>query len=215
MTGRELIVYILENNLENEDILNPNEKLNTHIFIREDVAAAECNVGIASIKAWCKQKYLDYVTYCGCIYIVKNKNDKAITYFEYDKMEGYDLTPKKGMKIEDAINVNKVVIINPSLAEKVAKKKFDLKFRKLLTLLNVIFESDDDTGTAYQEGLNEVSKLRIELINKYRKHLEKEEADLMNKKLDILEQELKLRLYYLEQNYQENYQNENEIGRSR
>ena len=56
MTGRELIVYILENNLENEDILNPNEKLNTHIFIREDVAAAECNVGIASIKAWCKQK---------------------------------------------------------------------------------------------------------------------------------------------------------------
>ena len=51
MTGRELIVYILENNLENEDILNPNEKLNTHIFIREDVAAAECNVGIASIKA--------------------------------------------------------------------------------------------------------------------------------------------------------------------
>ena len=148
-------------------------------------------------------------------YIVKNKNDKAITYFEYDKMEGYDLTPKKGMKIEDAINVNKVVIINPSLAEKEAKKKFDLKFRKLLTLLNVIFESDDDTGTAYQEGLNEVSKLRMELINKYRKHLEKEEADLMNKKLDILEQELKLRLYYLEQNYQENYQNENEIGRSR
>ena len=148
-------------------------------------------------------------------YIVKNKNDKAITYFEYDKMEGYDLTPKKGMKIEDAINVNKVVIINPSLAEKVAKKKFDLKFRKLLTLLNIIFESDDDTGTAYQEGLNEVSKLRLELINKYRKHLEKEEADLMNKKLDILEQELKLRLYYLEQNYQENYQNENKIGRSR
>lgn len=148
-------------------------------------------------------------------YIVKNKNDKAIIYFEYDKMEGYDLTPKKGMKIEDAINVNKVVIINPSLAEKVAKKKFDLKFRKLLTLLNIIFESDDDTGTAYQEGLNEVSKLRLELINKYRKHLEKEEADLMNKKLDILEQELKLRLYYLEQNYQENYQNENEIGRSR
>ena len=148
-------------------------------------------------------------------YIVKNKNDKAITYFEYDKMEGYDLTPKKGMKIEDAINVNKVVIINPSLAEKVAKRKFDLKFRKLLTLLNVIFESDDDTSTAYQERLNEVSKLRMELINKYRKHLEKEEADLMNKKLDILEQELKLRLYYLEQNYQENYQNENEIGRSR
>ena len=61
-----------------------------------------------------------------------------------------------------------------------AKKKFDLKFRKLIQLLNIIFESDDDTGTAYREGLNEVSKLRLELLNKYRKHLEKEEADLRN-----------------------------------
>ena len=40
----------------------------------------------------------------------------------------------------------------------------------------------------------------MELLNKYRKHLEEEEASLMEKKLDILEQELKLRLYYLEQN---------------
>lgn len=143
--------------------------------------------------------------------IVKNKNDKAITYFEYDKMEGYDLSPKKGVKIEDAINVNKVVIINPSLANKVARKKFDLKFRKLLQILNIIFESDDDTGEAYREGLNEVSKLRVELLNKYRKHLEKEEADLMDKKLDILEQELKVRLYYLQQDYQNSY--ENEFGR--
>lgn len=141
-------------------------------------------------------------------FVVKEKNNKAITYFEYDTMEGYDLAPKKGMKIEDAINVNKVVIINPSLAEKVAKKKLDLKFRKLVQLLNVIFETDDDTGTAYHEGLNEVSKLRTELLNKYRKHLEEEEADLMDKKLDILEQELKTRLYYLQWNYQNNYSNE-------
>ena len=141
-------------------------------------------------------------------FIVKEKNNKAITYFEYDKIEGYDLAPKKGVKIEDAINVNKVVIINPSLAEKVAKKKFDLKFRKLLQLLNIIFETDDDTGTAYHEGLNEISKLRMELLNKYRKHLNDEEASLMDKKLDILEQELKLRLYYLQQNYQNNYENE-------
>lgn len=144
-------------------------------------------------------------------FVVKEKSSKSITYFEYDKMEGYDLSPKKGMKIEDAINVNKVVIINPSLAEKVAKKKMDLKFRKLIQLLNIIFETDDDTGTAYREGLNEVSKLRVELLNKYRKHLSDEEVDLMDKKLGILEHELKIRLYYLQNNYQNEY--ENEIGR--
>lgn len=146
-------------------------------------------------------------------FIVKDKNTNAITYFEYDKMDGYDLSPKKGVKIEDAINVNKVVIINPSLAEKVAKKKMDVKFRKLLQLLNIIFENDDDTGTTYNEGLNEVSKLRTELINKYRKYLVEEEFNLMEKKLDILERELKVRIYYLEQTYQKNYERENEIGR--
>lgn len=147
-------------------------------------------------------------------FIVKDKNDKSITYFEYDKIEGYDLAPKKGVKIEDAINVNKVVIINPTLAAKVAKKKVDLKFKKLLQLLNIIFESDDDTGTAYREGLNEISKLRMELLNKYRKHLEEEVITLTEKKLGILEHELKIRLFYLEQNYENNYSNSME-GKSR
>ena len=134
-------------------------------------------------------------------HIIKNKEDKSITYFEYDKMEGYDLSPKKGVKIEDAINVNKVVIINPTLANKVAKKKLDLKFRKLVGLLNVIFETDDETGTAYHQGLDEVNRLRMELINKYKKHLEEIEFDVMDKKLGILEHELKVRLQFLEQQY--------------
>lgn len=135
-------------------------------------------------------------------HIIKNKDDKSITYFEYDKMEGYDLSPKKGIKIEDAINVQKVVIINPTLANKVAKKKIDLKFRKLVTLLNVIFETDDETGSAYHQGLDEVNRLRMELINKYKKYLQESEFDTMEKKLGILEHELKVRLYYLEQQYE-------------
>ena len=140
-------------------------------------------------------------------HIVKNKDNNTITYFEYDKMDGYDLSPKKGIKIEDAINVQKIVIINPTLANKVAKKKIDLKFRKLVKVLNVIFETDDETGSAYREGLDEVSRLRMELINKYKKHLEESEFDTMEKKLGILEHELKVRLYFFEQQF--SYQNEN------
>ena len=142
-------------------------------------------------------------------FVVKDKKDKAITYFEYDKIEGYDMSPKKSVKIEDAINVNKVVIINPSLANKVAKKKIDLKFKKLVEILNIIFESDDDTGTAYREGLDEVERLRQELKDKYKKHLSSEEYDLMEKKLGILEHELKIRLFYLEKEYSKDY----DIGR--
>ena len=144
-------------------------------------------------------------------YVVKDKKDKSITYFEYDKIDGYDITPKKNVKIEDAINVNKIVIINPTLANKVAKKKIDLKYRKLIELLNIIFESDDDTGEAYHQGLNEVEKLKEELIDKYKKYLDSEEYDTMEKKLGILEHELKIRLFYIEKD--KVYEEEREIGR--
>ena len=137
--------------------------------------------------------------------IVKEKNDSSITYFEYDNMQGYDLSPKKNVKIKDAINVNKVVIINPSLMNKVANKQLNLKFKRLLQLITVIFEDDDTSGSVYREGLNEISKLRLEAKTKYFRYMKQEEIDMIEKKLDILEHELKLRLYYLEQQYQYSY----------
>lgn len=137
--------------------------------------------------------------------IVKEKNDSSITYFEYDNMQGYDLSPKKNVKIKDAINVNKVVIINPSLMNKVAAKQVNLKFKRLLQLITVIFEDDDTSGNAYREGLNEISKLRLEAKTKYFRYMKQEEIDMIEKKLGILEHELKLRLFYLEQQYQFSY----------
>ena len=114
--------------------------------------------------------------------IVKEKNDSSITYFEYDKMNGYDLSPKKNIKIKDAINVNKVVIINPSLMNKVASKKVNIKFQKLLQMMMIIFDNDDESGTVYREGLNEISKLRLEVNTKYLKYMEQEAFEILEKK---------------------------------
>lgn len=49
MTGRDLIMYILQNNLENEVVIKDG------IFIwlmTEEEAAVKFNVGIAQVKAW-------------------------------------------------------------------------------------------------------------------------------------------------------------------
>ncbi|MDE5586811.1 MAG: hypothetical protein K2I72_00380, partial [Bacilli bacterium] len=79
---------------------------------------------------------------------------------------------------------------------------------------------DSTSGDAYREGLNEISKLRLEAKVKYQKYMEEEEYKTLEKKLDILEQELKSRIYYLEQYYyqrqfeaQYENQEENSIGR--
>jgi hypothetical protein len=49
MTGRELILYILENNLENEVVIKDG------VFVwlmNEEEAAVKFDVGVATIKAW-------------------------------------------------------------------------------------------------------------------------------------------------------------------
>lgn len=46
MTGRDLIIYILQNNLEDVSILDPN------IFMTASEAAAKLNVGVATVRTW-------------------------------------------------------------------------------------------------------------------------------------------------------------------
>lgn len=131
-------------------------------------------------------------------YIVKNQDDKAITYLEYDKLSGYDVTPKN-VKIKDAIDVNKMIIINPSMIGKMVTKKVDLRFAKLLKFVSIVLSSDDESGEAYRQALTEITKLRLEIFVKYKNYMTKEQIDILEKKFSILEREVKLRMLYLEQ----------------
>ncbi|MEG0994721.1 MAG: hypothetical protein RR359_04035 [Bacilli bacterium] len=143
-------------------------------------------------------------------YVVKNKCDDAIVYFEYDKLKGLDITPKKNVKIKDSIAINKMIIINPSLIEKVIRKKLKKRFSNLLNILNTLYESTDEDPTGLREALNEITKFKLEINNKYHLYLKDEEIAINEKKLSILENEVKLRLSEL--TYQNKHQKE---GKSR
>lgn len=56
MTGRELILYILQNNLENEVIIKDGLFVE---LLNEQEAAAKFNVGVATIRTWRKYKRLN------------------------------------------------------------------------------------------------------------------------------------------------------------
>ena len=72
--------------------------------------------------------------------VVKTKDSKTITYMEYDKIDGYQVTPKNNMKFQDAINVKSMVLINPSLIEKMVDIKARKRFNHLINLLIIIFK---------------------------------------------------------------------------
>lgn len=73
MTGRELIVYILENNLEDEQVIVDGEILG---FMTIDQAAAKFEVGKGTITAWVTLAQIEYAIINGQIYIPRNAEPK-------------------------------------------------------------------------------------------------------------------------------------------
>lgn len=82
------------------------------------------------------------------------------------------------------------------------------KYLKLLKIVNFYLNSEDDTGTAYHEALNEIEKFRQLVKNKYRDYLLDKTIKEMSKELNKKITEAKKRILYIDINTY-NYTNEN------
>lgn len=69
MTGRDLIIYIIQNGLENEPVYEDGKILG---FMNELEAAVKFNVNTATIRVWIGLKMLDGVLIGGIWYIPAN-----------------------------------------------------------------------------------------------------------------------------------------------
>jgi len=136
-------------------------------------------------------------------YISKSRTKKETMYLEYEKMDGYRVNPKVNKK--DAIAVNKIIFVNPEFSEKIIRKKIDKKIAYLLSQLKLI-DSDDsgDTGTI-KKTLLDAEKLRIQIINEYVKYLGHTYESLTLKKIEIIIDKLRFKLYTMKEIERENY----------
>lgn len=66
MTGRDLIIYILENHLEDEELFKDGRIPG---LLTYEEAAVKFGVGVETIKAWITRKTLPYVKIGETIYI--------------------------------------------------------------------------------------------------------------------------------------------------
>lgn len=76
MTGKELILYILQNNLENTVVLEGGLFIG---FMDEQEAATKFNVGAATIRAWYHCKWLEGTKIGDSLYFRKDVADPRIT----------------------------------------------------------------------------------------------------------------------------------------
>lgn len=116
-------------------------------------------------------------------FISKDSKTGEIVYLEYDK-NGYKVKPKA--KKKDAIEVNKIVFVSPDLTEKLLKKKINHKVSKLLLELNTFYDDDSDDGSRLRNMLKEAERLKLNIINNYKRYLGKDYASLTLKKIQII-----------------------------
>ena len=111
------------------------------------------------------------------------------------------------IKINNSYNVNKkldkeriglIKFYDDDLIYKVIKKKMDINFKQILELMLKIEEDDSDPSEGLMMCLNELDRLNKEYINKYRRFLDKKRQMLMEKKIIILDQEIKMKLFNMQ-----------------
>lgn len=79
MVGRDLIVYILENNLENEQVFKDGKILG---LMTVGEYAEKHNVGVATVLTWINQGCMEYIIVGNTIFIPVIQNRKGGCKFE-------------------------------------------------------------------------------------------------------------------------------------
>lgn len=128
-------------------------------------------------------------------FLVKQNKDNTMIWIDYSKVSGFKLKPKNSIKY-DGIEVNSLMLIKPSFIEKILKRKIKRKLELYLEyIINIMNCEDDDSA---RQALNEVTRYRLLVLNNYKSYLNDKYYELLLKKLDVIENEIKLKLQNIE-----------------
>ena len=125
--------------------------------------------------------------------ISRDEMTSESVYFEYDKIDGYRVNPK--IQKKDSIEVSKIVFVNDSMSEKIIRKKIDKKIAYLLMQLKIIEEDGNPDEGAIKKSLMDAEKLKLLIINNYVKYLGHTYQSLTLKKIQIIINQLRFKLY--------------------
>lgn len=78
MTGKDLIIYILQNDLENEVVIKNGVFIG---FMTKEEAAVKFDVGVETIKAWYMAGWLKGTKFGDSIYFLRNVTDPRLEHY--------------------------------------------------------------------------------------------------------------------------------------
>lgn len=122
----------------------------------------------------------------------KDNNEIIYGYLNYNKYTGFIIKPRNKVKY-DGIEVSRLVLVEPSLIEKVLKRKTKIKLNAYLNFLISIIEDEDDDG-ALDLVLDDAKKYKAIIMNKYSKYLSPRYIKELLFRVKFIEEELKARI---------------------
>lgn len=136
-------------------------------------------------------------------YMVAKKNQEGIIAFvDYSKIEGFKVTPKNNLGYP-GIEVNSLILVKPTFIEKVLKRKIKRKLDYYLKYIIQLIEDVDDDDGIYRQALNDMTRYKEIVEYKYRKYLDDKYINLLLKKIDALDREMKSKIIYKKLNLEE------------
>ena len=118
--------------------------------------------------------------------LIDDKSDKKMININID--DAYKFSPKK----KGAFDVSKVMLVEPSFINKVAKNNLQKKLNTLLKQVQIVLDDEtDDEGASYVLG--EIDRMQSLIITMYGKYLDSDYLSLLMIKLDALKNEVALK----------------------
>jgi len=133
--------------------------------------------------------------------------DGNLIYIDKELLGGFKFKPKKYLKY-DGIKISKLVILNPILIDSILKRKTKIKLEYYLKFIIEQMDCDDEENPSdLRQVLNDLTRYKSLVRNKYSKYLEEKYFKLLLNKINVIENELKTRILY--------YSNVEKKGKSR
>lgn len=120
-------------------------------------------------------------------------------------------TKRKIFQIQGA-SVRKIRVVDKDLAHPLVHEVVMRKYQQLISVLAELLVEDDDDGETCREALNQIEKFRIQVKNKYRNYVKKQELERMSKKLSKIQKEMQMKLFMIQNSYLR-YSESNRRGR--
>lgn len=140
--------------------------------------------------------------------VAKANYQGEIVLINYEKLDGYTIKPKNNINY-NGIKIDSMMIVKPSFIEKIIKKKNQKRLDYYLKYIMTLIDEDDESHNSgdFREALDSLERFKSVVEYKYQKYLDDKYINILLKKIDLIERELKTKMLYKESKQEKNILN--------